>query len=349
MSRYPRSALTYTAAPAHMAQLADSPALMHGFRPPLPFQFPSLAHLSKRVDAIVLRAEQVEGLSPSTIQWMRSAFVGFRAFLPSGNRERAFLSGDASRQLAVLGEWIAAMRARGVSRTTINNNWRALRALFQRIQALDGRLNPLALVPAPRAGRTLPRCLPRKEAEALLAFVRGYDWRDRLVALRNLAIVGVMLLAGLRRGEVLALECGDVDVDAGTLRIRHGKGRDGGKARTAYAGAQLAVILRAYIDARRLAGREAPAFFTAARADRPIGVMAIRQLFQAISRGLQMRVTPHMLRHSYATLLRQADVPDRVAMELLGHSSLQMLQRYSHVFEGEHSREAAKLVLAFTL
>ena len=148
----------------------------------------------------------------------------------------------------------------------------------------------------------------------------------------------------LRRGEVLRLENADVDLDAGTLRIRSGKGRHGGKDRTAYAPPQLREILAAYREQRRRAACTLPAFITFT-GGRPLGLGSLRRVLEVASKALGERVAPHLLRHTYATLLRQAGVPDRVAMDLLGHASLDMLQRYSHVLDGEHSREAAKLQL----
>ena len=81
------------------------------------------------------------------------------------------------------------------------------------------------------------------------------------------------------------------------------------------------------------------------RVGRPLSYSNVDRIVERTRQKLGFRFTPHLLRHTYATLLRQSDVPDRVAMDLLGHTSLAMLQRYSHVFDGEHQREAAKLHL----
>ena len=77
----------------------------------------------------------------------------------------------------------------------------------------------------------------------------------------------------------------------------------------------------------------------------PLREGAIRHLFRRIASGTGTPVTPHMLRHTYATLLRQTGVADRVAMDLLGHASLDMLQRYSHVEDGEAAHAATLLRL----
>ncbi len=312
--------------------------------PPRPFQYPSLGHLLARVDAALERMGAVEGLRPGTVRWARDGIAEFHRFLAGARAQRRFLSGDLRTQVAVLEGWVASMRTRGLSRSTINNYWRAVRLVVRRLERLDGVLNPLDFAQAPRVGRLLPRCLSRSAAERVVGAVRNFDWRSRLEGAAALATVGLMLFAGLRRGEVLRLENADVDVEAGTLRVRAGKGRHGGKDRTAYAPPQLCEILAAYREQRRRAACTLPSFITFT-GERPLGLGSLRRVLQVASKALGERVAPHLLRHTYATLLRQAGVPDRVAMDLLGHASLDMLQRYSHVLDGEHSREAAKLQL----
>lgn len=338
-------------APTHTPYTSGSPMqprLVSFGVPPRPFQYPSLGHLQARVDVACERMRSVEGLQPGSVRWMRDGFAGFRRFLLAARAHRRFLGGDLRVQVAVLEEWVAAMRSRGLSRSTINNYWRAVRFTLRRLETLDGVVNPLAFVQTPRVGRLLPRCLSRRAAEQLLSAVRNFDWRSPLERTAMLATIGLMLLAGLRRGEVLRLENADVDVDLGTIRVRAGKGPHGGKDRTAYAPPQLREILAAYRDQRRRTACALPSFLTLT-GERPLGLGSLRRVFTVASKAVGEPVAPHVLRHSFATLLRQAGVPDRVAMDLLGHASLDMLQRYSHVHDGEHSREAAKLQLDLEL
>jgi integrase len=162
---------------------------------------------------------------------------------------------------------------------------------------------------------------------------------------RDLAIVGCMVLAGLRRGEVVQLRSADVNRIARTIRIERGKGRDGGKTRVAYMPPQLVMMLAAY-DAEREAGGFAAAtpYFLTVRGT-AIADGAIRRLFARMRAKTGIHVSPHMLRHTYVTLLRQAGVADRLTMDLAGHSSLAMTQRYSGVFSGEHLAAANTLRL----
>jgi integrase len=318
--------------------LLPSPGL-----PLLPLQFSSLQHLDLRVTDVLERARTVDGLKDSTLAWIRKAYRSYRTYLVETQGETIFLGGDLRLQMRLLEGWIAWLRAREVSRVGINTYWRGLRLLFRWLQQQDGTANPLLYIPTPRFGRLLPRCLPRSAAETILLFVRNYAWETALERTRNLAIVGLMLMAGLRRMEVVTLQYGDVNLDDATIQVRGGKGRFGGKDRVCYAPPQLVEVLRAYMAERRKAGRSHPEFITALRANHGVSPEPIRRMFERISKATGIRVSSHRLRHTYATLLRMSNVSDRVAMELLGHSSYAMLQRYSHVFTGEHRTEAAKL------
>jgi len=315
--------------------------------PMRPLQFPSLEHLDDAVARTLDTAKTTEGLQPATLIWMRAAYASFRKFLRDARVDRRFLGGQLDDQLALLPDWIGWMRGRPrpISQTGINTYWRGLDSLFRRLAQERGLLNPLEWLDPPRAGRHIPRSLTRKAAETMVTFIQHYQWRSRLEQRRNLLIVALMLLAGLRRQEVLRLNVGDVDLDQGTLCIRDSKGRFGRKTRTAYMPPQLRRLMEAYLAARRSADRSHAALLTSISGDRRIGISTLRRLFAIISEKTGIHVTPHALRHTTALLLREAGVADRISMDLLGHSSLRMLQHYSAVFDGEHLREAAKLQL----
>ncbi len=308
-----------------------------------PFQRPSLQHLDLDVERALTTSGPAEGLRETTLRWWGDAYRAFRKFLVESHGERAFLSGDAEMQRGVLRSWIATTRARGVSHVGVRTYWRGLSSLFDRVCAADSTGNPLRLLAIPRAAMPDVRCLPRASAETVLSFIRRYPWLSNFTRSRNLAVVGLMLLAGLRRGEVLRLRCDDLVLGEQALRIVRGKGRDGGKDRMAYTPPQLVIMLEEYVRARRAERRVCPYLLTQSRRDAPLTPSCIHTLFRVISARSGIRVSAHVLRHTYATLLRQSGVPDRVAMDLLGHSSLVMLQRYSHVFSGEH-RDAARRV-----
>jgi len=315
--------------------------------PLLPFRFPTLTHLHERVADVQRRASSVEGLQPNTVGRWIVAWHSFYRFVREPDHERAFIEGDYGRQCRVIEDWVASLRARGVSRTTIATYWRSVQTQLTRVERDEGMMNPFSLLVPPKPAAALPRSLTRTEATTLLRYVSTCRWSNALERSRNVCLIGLLLLAGLRRGEALRLNVADCNLERRTLTIRDAKGRDGGRTRTAYLPPQLATFILAYIEERSQATppRTHAELLTAVAADRPLSVPTVRKVFARLRRDLGFKVTPHMLRHTYALLLRQAGVPDRVSMDFLGHRSLAMLQRYSHVFDAEYQGQAEKVAL----
>lgn len=318
-------------------------ARAYPFVPPTPLQAASLEAFDERVAAVIVDVGSVEGLQPTTQAWARRSYRAFRRFLKETGAERAFLPGDVRMQATVLQRWIAWLRTSGLSRTALNSYWRGMASITRWIQRRDATMDPFVYVAAPGIGQLQPRCLTRAAAETFLATAKHYPWHTNLERARNLAIIGLMLLAGLRRGEVLRLGFADVDPSTGTIRILCGKGVHGGKDRTAYMPEQLRAILTAYIRERTAAQRTHAAFITSLRANAGISSSVLRNVFRTLCAASGIHASPHMLRHTYATLLRQSGVPDRVLMELLGHASLVMTYRYAHVYAEEVRANAERL------
>lgn len=307
-----------------------------------PFQFPSFQHLSAAVEEALDRAEKVEGLSQKSIRGYRYSFDRLSAYLRDARTERPFLEGQVGLQVRILEDWVGWLRAGGANHTTVNHYWRGLHALFRRVAARNGAIDPTSMAAVPRPGRPLPRFLTRAALEDVLRFVENFDWAGgEPVRRRNVAVVAVMGLGGLRLGEVLRLTRADVDLRDSVIRVRNGKGRAGGKSRTVYMPPALHAVLDRYVAARPRVAQDR--LFLSSRGKLPMPQIAVKRLCETITRFTGIRVAPHMLRHTAATLLRQAGIPDRLSMEQLGHGSLAVLQRYSHVEDGELAREITKL------
>ncbi len=294
---------------------------------------------------MLARVQRVEGLQPSTFRWIRTSARSFRSFLVDGKQLRGFFGGDLRRQVAIVENWIAALRDRDVSRMTLETYWRGLHALCRRLGEADSRLNPLDWMKRPKVGPRIPRALTPAEAARLVQFVQHYPWPSRFEATRNVAIVGCMLLAGLRRGEVLRLRYGDVDLIGETLAIVQSKGPNGGKDRTAYLPPQLKEFLARYLVERAKAGRVAPSLFSSTAGDGPIGVSTIQRLFAVIERETSLRIWPHLLRHTAAALMHRAGIAPRIGMDLMGHAHLSTFESYGRVFDADHRAAAQRLRL----
>jgi len=174
-----------------------------------------------------------------------------------------------------------------------------------------------------RARRRPPEVLTEPEAIALMKACSS----RAPTGIRNRALIAMLWRSGLRISEALALELRDVDLELGTLRVRHGKGD---KSRTVGVDEQTSALLDRWLDRRRKLGpgARAPVFCTldGGRVD----ASYVRHLLPrlAAKAGLDRRVHAHGLRHTYAAELARERTPINVIRDALGHSTLAVTDRY---------------------
>ncbi len=239
-----------------------------------------------------------------------------------------------------------AERHRSQSPTTLGRKLAALRSFF-RFLVREGQreADPSVGIPAPRAARRLPNPLAVDDchllAEALAGEPRagarpakGARARADRGALRDRALVELLYGAGIRVGELVALDVRDIDLHRGEVRV-WGKGR---KERVVPLPAAARQALREYLDQRRRPGVLAEPLFASLRsrrgeAPRRLDPRDVRRILRARAEraGVADRVHPHRLRHSYATHLLDMGADLRAIQELLGHASLSTTQRYTAV------------------
>jgi site-specific recombinase XerD len=163
------------------------------------------------------------------------------------------------------------------------------------------------------------------EPEAI-ALIRACSTRAP-TGVRNRALIAVLWRSGLRISEALALELRDVELEAGTLRVRHGKGD---KSRTVGIDEQTAALLARWLDRRRglSPGARAPVFCTLAGGR--VDPSYVRHLLPRLARkaNIDRRVHAHGLRHTYASELARERTPINVIRDALGHSTLAVTDRY---------------------
>jgi site-specific recombinase XerD len=182
-------------------------------------------------------------------------------------------------------------------------------------------VNPARQVRSPRLGRRLPSFLPKDEATQLLDAGPAAG----AAGLRDRALVELLYASGLRVAECCGLDVDDLDEGRRTVRVL-GKGD---KERVVPVGETALEALAAYLAMR---GRARGALFRNARGGRLTTRSALR-IVKGLARraGLGQRVTPHTLRHSFATHMLGEGADLRLIQELLGHSRLSTTQRYTHV------------------
>jgi len=218
---------------------------------------------------------------------------------------------------------LALLRNSGLSKSTIARKLSALRSFYKflvRIGALE--VSPVSVIRTPRQDKHLPRCLDIDQVEALLAAPDA----STILGARDRAIFETIYAGGLRIGELVALNVEDLDEFSEVLRVR-GKGR---KERLCPIGPKAVEAISAYMEMRR-AGGEGPLFVN--RDGRRISGRSIRRKLDKylLAAGIDPGVSPHTLRHSFATHMLNAGADLRSVQELLGHASLSSTQIYTHL------------------
>lgn len=290
------------------------------------------------VDSFLSHLRVERGVSANTLSAYRldlsqlAAFLGGPPSPPGGKADRPVRWADVDED--DVRSYVLALGDRGYGEKTRARKVASMRSFFGFLvdEGFVGK-DPTANISAPRMGRSLPDVLTEEEMDRLLDAVSGSGAMD----LRDRAMLELMYASGLRVGELVGLDIEHVDLEMGSVRA-FGKG---GKERLVplHPGAVEAVA--DYLEfARPGLAREgaAEALFLGSR-----GRRLTRQGFWLILRGRSMqsgigkRLTPHMLRHSFATHLLHGGAPLRHVQELLGHASITTTQIYTHL-TSEHVR-----------
>ena len=213
--------------------------------------------------------------------------------------------------------YVEEIGTRGKSTQWVITRLAALRFLYRKTL---GRPDLVSFISYPRRHRPLPTVLSLDEVGALIGAVRMARYQ---------AIIMVLYGAGLRISEALSLEVTDIDGARGVIRVRHGKGD---KAREAKLSPSLYDWLRRYWARER---PPLPYLFASRKTGKPPCLETVRAALAHAAKQawIKKRVTPHVLRHSFATHLLEQGTDVRVVGALLGHASLQSTARYARVTE----------------
>ncbi len=256
-------------------------------------------------------------LSPHTRRAYETDLTQYCVFLKS----RGLEAGSADR--FAIRAFLQRLRACGVSLRSTCRKISAIRSFHKFLIARSSAaVNPAEGIRSPRKGRTLPRFLEEAACKALLESVPG----DSLQALRDRAMLEVLYGGGLRAAELAGLRKCDLDFDAGSARVV-GKGD---KERLAPLGSKALAALHAYLQASP-PGDGGYVFRN--RFGRRISTRSVGRILKkrAAQCGLAPSVSPHTMRHSFATHLLNRGADLRAVQELLGHESISTTQIYTHV------------------
>jgi integrase/recombinase XerC len=288
------------------------------------------------VEQFLRRLAVEKGYSANTVRAYSKDLALFADFLKQRRRDPK----DAG--VHDVRAFMAALQAKGLSRSTLARRTAAVRSFYRfLLQAGVCKANPMRALRSPRREQKLPSFLTVTEVERLLAVPDAATWAGR----RDLAMLEMLYGAGLRVGELVGLDHDDADLGSGMLRVS-GKGK---KERIVPAGRCAVAAMRSYlVPASRGAAaadggpkqRDPHALFVNVRDGRRLTARSVGRIMRRYTAlaGLDPGLSPHSLRHSFATHMLNNGADLRAVQELLGHENLSTTQIYTHL-SSEHLKQ----------
>lgn len=274
--------------------------------------------------AIVAFLEHLDRERNASAHTLKAYGEDLRQFIRHARAELGHAPKPVDVDHLLIRSFLAALHRQGLKKSSSARKLASLRTFF-RYLCREGVLdrNPARALLSPRVERHLPAHLDEVRVATLLDVPGEGD-----SVLRARAILELLYATGLRCGELVSLDLAELDLDSRMLRVV-GKGR---KERVVPFGQKARAALLAYLPVRARMGPRNDALFLNARGgrltDRSVRSMVSRRVTQA---ALSQKISPHGLRHSFATHLLQRGADLRSIQELLGHASLSTTQRYTHV------------------
>jgi integrase/recombinase XerC len=243
-------------------------------------------------------------------------------------------------------EFLNYLYGQNYTKSTTARKLATLRSFYKFLIRRDLlKTNPLSTIRTPKQEKRLPKCLDLEQVQKLLDAPGDAD----LLSARDKAMLEVLYSSGIRVSELVELEMGDLDLQEGVLRVR-GKGR---KDRLTPIGSQAIKALQRYFELRstdtKSQGNHAQRVFLNKHGE-TLSTRSVRRKLDKYlqSAGLDPGISPHTLRHSFATHLLNNGADLRSVQELLGHQSLSTTQIYTHlttqrmkeVYDSAHPRAA---------
>jgi integrase/recombinase XerD len=269
------------------------------------------------------------GVSTRTLINYRIDVVCFLEYLAASSKDPLMISRED------LTEYFWHRKSAGMQPSSIGRYMATLRAFYRFLLAEEKTtVDPAALLRSPRKAERLPRYLTIDEVSRLMTATGASTARQ--VRLR--AMLELMYAAGLRVSELTGVRLDAVDLKVGYVRV-FGKG---GKERVVPIGERARLSVQGYLEQRPETAASVKTLFVSDR-KRPMSTVHFWRLIRqaAIRAGIQKSVTPHILRHSFASHLVQNGADLRAVQEMLGHASIATTQIYTHVSQS-HLQEAHK-------
>lgn len=272
--------------------------------------------MKKHIDRFIDFLKTERNVSPHTIRAYTKDLAEFSLFLDQKPEDIDYLD---------IRSFLAALHHRKLKKSSISRKLAGIRSFFKYLHR-EGyvKKNPAKLVSSPKVPKSLPKFLSIDEIISLVESPKG----DAFKPARDKAMIELLYSSGLRVSELTSLDITDLDFRESMIRVK-GKGR---KERIIPVGSKAMEAIQDYIPERISLKKKSSAFFLNNRGGR-LTQRSVRRILLHYSKVVNLKgsLSPHTLRHTFATHLLNEGADLRSIQELLGHSSLSTTQKYTHV------------------
>ena len=278
--------------------------------------------MQEYLDQFIDFLEVERGVSLNTIQSYRRDIEKFMRYAQSKKKDISSISREE------LMNFLMQLKKDGLAATSIARNLASLKT-FWKFLTMERIVpeNVAAVIETPKTWKTIPDVLNRQEVEKLL----GAPSRKGLTGARDKAILELMYATGLRVSEVKDLKKANVNLEAGFVKCS-GKG---GKERVVPLGRVAKEAIERYVatSRKKLLGKKEDEHLFLSRLGKKLSRQSIWKIIQKYAKkaGIKKHITPHTLRHSFATHLLEGGAELRGVQEMLGHADISTTQIYTHI------------------
>ena len=272
--------------------------------------------MKKQIEHFLIHLKAEKNVSPHTLKAYTQDLKEFDDFVDKKPRNIDNLD---------IRTFLASLYHRNLKKSSISRKLASIRSFFKYLHR-EGyvKSNPAKLVSSPKVPKTLPKFLTIDEVFSLIETPKG----DTFKPTRDKAIIEILYSCGLRVSELTSLDISDLDIKETIIRVK-GKGR---KERIVPIGTKAMEAIKNYLPERISLRKKSPGLILNNRGGR-LTQRSVRRILLQYSRMINLAgdLSPHTLRHTFATHLLHEGADLRSIQELLGHSSLSTTQKYTHL------------------
>ena len=274
--------------------------------------------MKKYIERFVKVLEGEKNYSAHTLRGYRSDLREFSTFLK--NKEPGSITHLDLRR------FLAELKRRECAKRTVVRKLAAIRSFFRYLfREKHIKTNPADAVFTPKLDRKLPKFLDVDQTEKLITSPP----LDNIMGMRDRALLEMLYSTGIRVSELVGLDHGDVDLIAGAVKVK-GKGK---KERIALLGKEAQRAVRNYIDEKKTTGLDKTTAVFLNKSGKRLSDRSVRRIIDKyiFQCSMEEKISPHSLRHSFATHMLNNGADLRSVQELLGHKNLSTTQIYTHL------------------